>query len=127
MELPEGALDLLILKVVSLGPIHGYAIKQCLKNVTLGTVQVLDGSLCPVMQSLEKRGLLVGKWKQSETGRKAKLFHLTQKERTQLENKTADWQRLISAFSLVLNLSKENGAQMSNKMARIGRKTAEWE
>ena len=73
-DLPQGTLDLLILKVVALGPVHGYAIAQRLQQVSRYVVQVPQGSLYPALHRLENRGLLVADWKQTETGREAKFY-----------------------------------------------------
>jgi transcriptional regulator len=80
-DLPQGTLDLLILKVVALGPVHGYAIAQRLDQVSRGVVQVPQGSLYPALHRLENRGLLAADWKATETGREAKFYRLTRKGR----------------------------------------------
>src|SRR5579864_5903866 len=105
-DLPQGTLDLLILKVVALGPVHGYAIAQRLQQVTRDVVQVPQGSLYPALHRLENRGLLSSDWKVTDTGREAKYYQLTRKGRTQLEMETADWRRLAGAVGLVLKLSE---------------------
>ena len=87
-DLPQGALDLLILKVVLLGPIHGYAIAQRLDQVSRGVVQVPQGSLYPALHRLENRGLLAADWKATETRREAKFYRLTRKGRAQLETES---------------------------------------
>jgi PadR family transcriptional regulator PadR len=109
-DLPQGTLDLLILKVVALGPVHGYAIAQRLQQVTRDVVQVPQGSLYPGLHRLENRGFLSADWKETETGREAKYYQLTRKGRAQLEAETADWRRLAEAVGLVLKLS-EGGAR----------------
>jgi len=109
-DLPQGTLDLLILKVVALGAVHGYAIAQRLEQVSRGVVQVLQGSLYPALHRLENRGLLAADWEETESGREAKFYRLTRKGRTQLETEAASWQRLIEAIGLVLKLS-EGGAK----------------
>ena len=109
-ELPQGTLDLLILKVVAIGPVHGYAIAQRLEQVSLGVVQVPQGSLYPALHRLENRGLLSADWKDTETGREAKFYELTRKGRKQLETEAADWQRLIDAVGLILGMT-DGGAQ----------------
>lgn len=108
-DLPQGTLDLLILKVVALGPVHGYAIAQRLEEASRGVVQVPQGSLYPALHRLEDRGLLTADWKASETGRDAKFYRLTRKGRAQLETETAGWQRLTEAVGLILKMS-EGGA-----------------
>lgn len=109
-DLPQGTLDLLILKIVALGPVHGYAIAQRLQEVSRDVVQVPQGSLYPALHRLENRGLLGADWKDTETGREAKFYRLTRKGRAQLDEETASWKRLAQAVSLILALS-EGGAQ----------------
>jgi len=109
-DLPQGTLDLLILKVVALGPIHGYAIAQRLQQVSRDVVQVPQGSLYPALHRLENRGFLAADWDETETGREAKFYQLTRKGRAQLETEAASWQRLAEAVGLVLKLS-EGGAE----------------
>lgn len=105
-DLPQGTLDLLILKIVALGPVHGYAIAQRLDLASRGVVQVPQGSLYPALHRLENRGLLASDWKATETGREAKFYRLTRKGRAQLEAETAGWLRLAEAVSLILKLSE---------------------
>jgi len=109
-DLPQGTLDLLMLKVIALGPVHGYAIAQRLEQVSRGVVQVPEGSLYPALHRLENRGLLAADWKETETGREAKFYRLTRKGLKQLEAETADWQRLIDAIGLILGMA-DGGAQ----------------
>ena len=109
-DLPQGTLDLLILKVAAIGPVHGYAIAQRLQQVSRGVVQVPQGSLYPALHRLEERGLLAADWKTTETGREAKFYRLTRKGRARLETETAGWQRLADAIGLILKLS-EGGAE----------------
>jgi PadR family transcriptional regulator PadR len=104
-DLPQGTLDLLILKVIALGPVHGYAIAQRLEQVSRGVVQVPEGSLYPALHRLENRGHLTADWKQTETGREAKFYRLTRKGRKQLEAEAAGWQRLIDAIGLILGIA----------------------
>jgi transcriptional regulator len=105
-DLPQGTLDLLILKVVALGSIHGYAIAQRLQQVSRDVVQVPQGSLYPALHRLENRGLLSADWKGTETGREAKFYNLTRKGQAQLEKETASWERLTTAVGLILRLSE---------------------
>jgi PadR family transcriptional regulator PadR len=100
-DLPQGTLDLLILKVIALGPVHGYAIAQRLEQVSCGVVQVPEGSLYPALHRLENRRLLAADWKETETGREAKFYRLTRKGLKQLKTEAADWQRLVDAIALV--------------------------
>ncbi len=109
-DLPQGTLDLLILKVVALGPVHGYAIAQRLEQVSQHVVQVPQGPLYPALHRLENRGLLSADWKETETGREAKFYRLTAKGRAQLETEAASWERLTEAIGLILKLS-QGGAE----------------
>lgn len=104
MDLPQGTLDLLILKIAALGPVHGYAIAQRLQQVSREAFQVPQGSLYPALHRLENRGLLSADWKQTETGREAKFYKLTRKGRLQLEQETASWRQLTEAVGLILRL-----------------------
>ncbi len=109
-DLPQGTLDLLILKIAALGPVHGYAIAQRLQQVSQGVVQVPQGSLYPALHRLEKRGLLAADWQVTETGREAKFYSLTKRGRAQLDTEVAGWLRLADAVGLILRLS-EGGAE----------------
>jgi PadR family transcriptional regulator PadR len=109
-DLPQGTLDLLILKVVALGPVHGYAIAQRLQQVSRDVVQVPQGSLYPALHRLENRDLLTADWKETDSGREAKFYRLTRKGRARLEAETARWRRLTEAVGLILRLS-EGGAE----------------
>ncbi|MGB9457909.1 MAG: PadR family transcriptional regulator [Bryobacteraceae bacterium] len=104
-DLPQGTLDLLILKVVALGPVHGYAIAQRLQQVSRDVVQVQQGSLYPALHRLENRGLLTADWKETGTGRDAKFYRLTRKGKAQLGTEAASWLRLTEAVGLILGLS----------------------
>jgi PadR family transcriptional regulator PadR len=101
-DLPQGTLDLLILKAVAADPLHGYAIAQRLEQVSHGVVQVPEGSLYPALHRLENRGVLAADWKKTETGREAKYYRLTRKGRKHLETEAASWNRLIEAVGLIL-------------------------
>ena len=105
-DLPQGTLDLLILKIVALGPVHGYAIARRLQQVSRDTFQIPQGSLYPALHRLEGRGLLTADWKSSDTGRDAKFYKLTRKGRATLEEESASWRRLADAVALVLRLSE---------------------
>lgn len=108
-DLPQGTLDMLILQVVALEPIHGYAIAQRIQQISHDVLQVQQGSLYPALHRLENRGLLDAEWKKSETGREAKFYRLTAKGRQQLEAETASWARLSEAIALILGAT-EGGA-----------------
>src|SRR5579871_4906234 len=105
-DLPQGTLDLLILKAVAFEPIHGYAVAQRLEQVSRGVVQVPEGSLYPALHRLENRGFLAADWKITETGREAKFYRLTRKGRAQLESEAASWERLTEAVGLILRMSE---------------------
>lgn len=109
-DLPQGTLDLLILKITAIGPVHGYAIAQRLEQMSRGAVKVPEGSLYPALHRLENRGFLAADWKQTETGREAKFYRLTRKGRKQLEAETAGWARLIEAVGLILGMA-DGGAK----------------
>jgi len=109
-DLPQGTLDLLILKVVALGPVHGYAIAQRLQQVSRHVVQVPQGSLYPALHRLENRGFLTADWKETDTGREAKFYRLTRQGRAALETGTASWERLSDAVALILKMS-DGGAK----------------
>ena len=109
-DLPQGTLDLLILKIVALGPVHGYAIAQRLQQVSRDVVQVPQGSLYPALHRLETRGVLASEWNETETGREAKFYRLTRKGRAQLGAETESWQRLSETVGLILRMS-EGGAE----------------
>jgi transcriptional regulator len=101
-DLPQGTLDLLILRVVALGPIHGYAIAQRLQQISRDILQVRQGSLYPALHRLERRKLLTADWGPSDTGRDAKFYRLTPEGRAQLRSDTKEWSRLTEAIALVL-------------------------
>jgi PadR family transcriptional regulator len=102
-ELPQGTLDLLILKVVALGPLHGYAIGQRLQQISRDVVRVQQGSLYPALHRLENRGLLAADWRESDTGREAKFYRLTAKGRARLGSEQESWRRLTEAVGLILD------------------------
>jgi transcriptional regulator len=105
-DLLQGTLDLLILKVVALGPIHGYAIAQRLQQMSGDVLQVQQGSLYPALHRLEKRRWLRAEWAASDTGRDARFYALTSLGRKQLEVQRAYWQRLSTAISGVLRTAE---------------------
>jgi PadR family transcriptional regulator PadR len=109
-DLPQGTLDLLILKVVALGPLHGYAIAQRLQQISRDAVQVQQGSLYPALHRLENKGLLAAEWKLSDTGRDAKFYQLTRRGRAHLERETASWHRLTAAVGLILRAAEEEAS-----------------
>jgi transcriptional regulator len=108
-DLPQGTLDLLILKIVAVGRVHGYAIAQRLQQISGDVVQVPGGSLYPALHRLESRKLIAAEWETTETGREAKFYHLTSKGRKQLLAGAQSWQRLSEAVGLILGLAEEGG------------------
>jgi PadR family transcriptional regulator PadR len=105
-DLPQGVLDLLLLQVVALEPLHGYAIAQRLRQVSKDVIQVTQGSLYPALHRLENRGLLTADWKPSDTGRDSKIYRLTRKGRTALGQEAESWQRLAEAIAGILKLAE---------------------
>jgi transcriptional regulator len=103
-DLVQGTLDLLVLKILALEPLHGWAISQRLKQVSGDVLQVSDGSLYPALHKLEQEGWIASEWKPSENNRRAKFYSLTRLGRRQLERETANWDRLSSAISNVIKL-----------------------
>jgi PadR family transcriptional regulator, regulatory protein PadR len=105
-DLLQGTLDVLILKVVALGPIHGYAIAQRLQQMSADVLQVQQGSLYPALHRLEKRGWLRAEWDATETGREARFYSLTRLGRRRLVEQRANWDRLSAAISGVLRTAE---------------------
>ena len=105
-DLLQGTLDVLILKIVALGPIHGYAIAQRIRQISREVLQVQQGSLYPALHRLEKRGWLRAEWRKAETGREARFYALTRLGRKQLEAETANWDRLAQAVTLILRTAE---------------------
>ena len=101
-DLLQGTLDMLLLQIVALGPLHGYAIGQRLQQITRDTLQVQQGSLYPALHRLEERGWLRAEWRPSETGRDAKFYSLTRAGRKQLAVERLNWERIAGAIALVL-------------------------
>ncbi len=101
-DLPQGTLDLLILRTVAHGPIHGYAIAQRIQQISREALQVQQGSLYPALHRLEYKKLLAAEWAESESGRKAKFYKLTAKGRAHLKSETEGWARLTEAVALIL-------------------------
>src|SRR3569623_1238680 len=104
LDLPQGTLDLLILKSLSLGPQHGWAISERLQQVSRAALQVPQGSLYPALHRLERRGWIRAEWGASENNRRAKFYELTRTGRKQLDSETEQWRRLTTAVSLVLDM-----------------------
>lgn len=105
-DLLQGTLDMLVLKVVALEPIHGYGIAQRMRQISKDVLQVQQGSLYPALHRLEKRGWLKAEWGEAETGREAKFYSLTKVGRKQLDAEAANWDRLSTAVGLILRTSQ---------------------
>ena len=105
IDLPQGTLDLLILKALSLEPKHGWAISERIHDVSRETLQIPQGSLYPALHRLERRGWISAWWGTSDNNRKAKYYELTRAGRKQLEAESEEWARLTTAVSLVLRMS----------------------
>jgi len=105
-DLVQGTLDLLLLKILALEPLNGWAIGQRLKQVSGDVLRVSDGSLYPALHKLEQEGWISAEWKPSENNRRAKFYSLTRLGRKQLEKEAADWSRLSAAISHVVRLEE---------------------
>ena len=105
-DILQGTLDMLILKIVALEPIHGYGIAQRIQQISKDVLQVQQGSLYPALHRLEKRGWLSAEWRDSDSGREAKFYSLTRLGRKQLAVETVNWGRLADAISLILRTSE---------------------
>jgi len=106
MEVLKGTLDMLILKVVAFGPIHGYAISQRIQQISRDFFQVPEGSLYPALHRLEDRGWLQAKWEETDTGRDAKFYTLTRAGRKQFSTEMVNWERLSEAVALILRTAE---------------------
>ena len=104
LDLPQGTLDLLILKALSLEPMHGWAISERIHQVSRATLQIPQGSLYPALHRLERRGWIKAECGASDNNRKAKYYQLTRAGRKQLETEAEDWARLTAAVALVLDM-----------------------
>lgn len=105
-DLVQGTLDLLILKIIALEPVNGWAISQRLKQISGDVLQVSDGSLYPALHKLEQEGWITAEWKASENNRRAKFYSLTRLGRRQLEKEAANWDRLSTAISQIVKLKE---------------------
>jgi PadR family transcriptional regulator PadR len=103
-DLVQGTLDLLILKILALEPLHGFAIGQRLKQVSGDILQVSDGSLYPALHKLEQEGWIEAEWKPTENNRRAKFYALTRAGKRQLAKEAESWSRLAGAISMVVTL-----------------------
>ena len=102
IELPQGTLDLLILKALALGPMHGYGVSLRIQQLSRGIFQIQQGSLYPALHRLEHSGWIASEWGTSDNNRKAKFYSLTKAGRDQLQHERATWKTLAEAVGLVL-------------------------
>ena len=105
-DLVQGTLDLLLLKILALEPLHGWAISLRLRSISGDVLQVSEGSLYPALHKLEQEGWITAKWKTSELGRRAKFYSLTRLGLRQLDKEAANWERLANAISAVVRLTE---------------------
>jgi PadR family transcriptional regulator, regulatory protein PadR len=105
-DLVQGTLDLLILKILALEPLHGWAIGQRLKQISGDVLQVSDGSLYPALHKLEQEGWITAEWKPTENNRRAKFYSLSRLGRKQLQKEAANWERLSGAITGVVRLEE---------------------
>jgi PadR family transcriptional regulator, regulatory protein PadR len=105
-DLVQGTLDMLILKIVALEPLNGWAISQRLKQISSEVLGVSDGSLYPALHKLERRGWISAQWKSSGNNRRAKFYSVTRLGRRQLEKETANWDRISTAISGIVKLKE---------------------
>ena len=105
-DLLQGTLDMLILKIVALGPVHGYGISLRIRQISKAVLQVQQGSLYPALHRLERRGWLDAEWGESENSRQAKFYKLSAKGRKQLAEEQVNWQRLAGAVSLIMRTAE---------------------
>ncbi len=103
-DLVQGTLDLLIMKILALEPLHGWAISHRLKQISGDVLQVSDGSLYPALHKLEQEGWIQAEWKPSDNNRRAKYYSLTRAGRRELKSEAENWRRLSAAISLVVDL-----------------------
>jgi transcriptional regulator len=104
LDLPQGTLDLLILKALSLGPQHGWAVSERLQQISTGVVRVQQGSLYPSLHRLERRGWIRAEWRPSDNNRNAKYYELTRAGRKQLEADSRAWRTLSSTIGAILDM-----------------------
>jgi transcriptional regulator len=107
LDLLQGTLDMLILKAVSLGPLHGYGILLRIQQISKDRLEILQGSLYPALYRLEHQGLIASEWGESEKKRKAKYYCLTVAGRRQLHQETRDWNRMADIIAGILKTAPE--------------------
>ncbi len=109
IDMLQGTLDMLILRTLLFGPIHGHAIAKSIEQTSQDVLRVDHGSLYPALQRLERRGVITAKWGTSENNRRARYYRLTAAGRKQLTTETSKWERLSDAISRILNPSQKEG------------------
>ena len=102
IDLPQGTLDLLILRILAQGSEHGWAISDRIRQISKNVIQVQQGSLYPSLHRLEHRGWIKARWATTENGRRAKYYELTKSGRKQLETEESDWKKLVAAVAQVM-------------------------
>jgi transcriptional regulator len=107
MDLLQGTLDMLILKAVSLGPLHGYGVLLRIQQISGDRLEIQQGSLYPALYRLEHQGLIASEWGESENKRKAKYYRLTAAGRRQLQQETRNWNRMTDIIAGILNTARE--------------------
>jgi PadR family transcriptional regulator, regulatory protein PadR len=105
-DMLQGTLDMLILRVVALGPVHGYGISLRIRQISKDVLQVLQGSLYPALHRLEKRGWINAEWGKSDSGRQARFYKLSARGRKQLAEEETNWRRLAEAVGLILETAR---------------------
>jgi len=105
-DLVQGTLDLLVLKILALQPLHGWALSQRLKQISGDVLQVSDGSLYPALHKLEQQGWIQAEWKPTENNRRAKFYSLTRLGKRHLQQEAANWERISTAISGVMRLTE---------------------
>lgn len=106
-DLLQGTLDLLILRTLALGPMHGWAIASRIQQTSQEVFQITQGALYPALHRLEHQGWLAAEWRKTETGRDAKFYTLTRAGHAQLEKELSQWERLSKAVGLVIRMAEE--------------------
>lgn len=107
LELLQGTLDMLILKAVSLGPLHGYGVLLRIQQISKDRLEVLQGSLYPALYRLENQGWIAGEWGESENKRKAKYYRLTAAGKRKLQTETEKWNEMADAIAAILQTTPE--------------------
>jgi PadR family transcriptional regulator PadR len=109
LDLMQGTLDMLILKAVSLGSLHGYGVLLRIQQISGDQLAILQGSLYPALYRLEHQGLIASEWGESDNNRRAKFYHLTAAGRKQLRAETEKWNRMVALMAGILSTAPEQG------------------